>query len=128
MGYTNYWDQLKPFNNKQWDIIIKEYEYIKDNFSDDEGIIEDQTEKSDEIIFNGKSKNNLDHETFVLTKDFREPFYNGDNVKFNFCKTARKPYDLAVWHLLTFVKMVAPESIRINRDGWNYWREEKNEK
>ena len=72
---------------KQFENDEQVMEYIKDNFSDDEGIIEDQTEKSDEIIFNGKSKNNLDHETFVLTKDFREPFYNGDNVKFNFCKT-----------------------------------------
>ena len=68
MGYTNYWTHKKPFNDNQWDIIKKEYEYIKENFSDDDGIIEDQSEKSDEIIFNGKSKNNLDHETFVLTK------------------------------------------------------------
>ncbi len=67
-------DTEKPFNNSQWNIIKKEYDYIKENFSDDDGIIEDQTEKSDEIIFNGKSKNNLDHDTFVLTKDFREPF------------------------------------------------------
>ena len=125
MGYTNYWTQKKPFNNNQWDIIKKEYDYIKENFSNDDGIIEDQTEKSDEIIFNGKSKNNLDHETFVLTKDFREPFYNGDDVKFNFCKTARKPYDLAVWHLLTFVKMIAPNSIDIRRDGWYNGRKEK---
>ena len=55
---------------------------------------------------------------YGLTKNFREPFYNGDDVKFNFCKTARKPYDLAVWHLLTFVKMIAPSSINISRDGW----------
>ena len=81
---------IKNLNDNQWDIIKKEYEYIKENFSDDDGIIEDQSEKSDEIIFNGKSKNNLDHETFVLTKNFREPYYNGDDVKFNFCKTARK--------------------------------------
>ena len=53
MGYTNYWTQKKPFNNDQWNIIKKEYDYIKENFSDDDGIIEDQTEKSDEIIFNG---------------------------------------------------------------------------
>ena len=125
MGYTNYWTQKKPFNNSQWNIIKKEYDYIKENFSDnDDGIIEDQTKKSDEIIFNGKSKNNKDLETFVLTKDFREPFYNGDDVKFNFCKTARKPYDLAVWHLLTFVKMIAPNSIDIRRDGWYNGRKE----
>ena len=124
MGYTNYWIQKKPFNNRQWNIIKKEYDYIKDNFGVnnanryEENIIEDQTTKSDEIVFNGNEKNNLDHETFVLTKNFREPFYDGDDVKFNFCKTERKPYDLAVWHLLTFVKMIAPNSINISRDGW----------
>ena len=124
MGYTNYWTQKKPFNNSKWNIIKKEYDYIKENFSDDDGIIEDQTKKSDEIIFNGKSKNDQDHETFVLTKNFREPFYTGDDVKFNFCKTARKPYDLAVWHLLTFVKMIAPNSIDIRRDGWYHGEKE----
>ena len=51
-------------------------------------------------------------------------FSNGDDVKFNFCKTARKPYDLAVWHLLTFVKMIAPNSIDIRRDGWYNGRKE----
>jgi len=124
MGYTNYWIQKKPFNNRQWNIIKKEYDYIKENFGVnnaneyEENIIEDQSTKSDEIVFNGNKKNNLNHETFVLTKNFREPFYDGDDVKFNFCKTERKPYDLAVWHLLTFVKMIAPNSINISRDGW----------
>ena len=47
MGYTNYWTQKKPFNNSQWNIIKKEYDYIKENFSDDDVIIEDQTKKSD---------------------------------------------------------------------------------
>ena len=130
MGYTNYWIQKKPFNDRQWNIIKKEYDYIKDNFGVnnangyEENIIEDQTTKSDEIVFNGNEKNNLDHETFVLTKNFREPFYDGDDVKFNFCKTERKPYDLAVWHLLTFVKMIAPNSINISRDGWFNGRKE----
>ena len=130
MGYTNYWIQKKPFNNRQWNIIKKEYDYIKENFGVnnaneyEENIIEDQTTKSDEIVFNGNEKNNLDHETFVLTKNFREPFYDGDDVKFNFCKTERKPYDLAVWHLLTFVKMIAPNSINISRDGWFNGRKE----
>ena len=130
MGYTNYWIQKKPFNNRQWNIIKKEYDYIKENFGVnnaneyEENIIEDQTTKSDEIVFNGNEKNNLDHESFVLTKNFREPFYDGDDVKFNFCKTERKPYDLAVWHLLTFVKMIAPNSINISRDGWFNGRKE----
>ena len=132
MGYTNYWTQKKPFNNRQWNIIKKEYDYIKENFGvnngfEEEIIIEDQTTKFDEIVFNGNEKNKLNHETFVLTKNFRESFYDGDNVKLNFCKTERKPYDLAVWHLLTFVKMIAPNSIDIARDGWYYERKDKYE-
>ena len=123
MGYTNYWTQKTPLNNKQWGIIKKEYDYIKENFED--VLIEDQTKKTDEIVFNGIRKKEEDHETFVLTKQFRKPFYKGDNIKFNFCKTARKPYDLAVWHLLTFVKMIAPNSIDISRDGWSISREEE---
>lgn len=118
MGYTNYWTIKKKFTEQEWKTIKKEYDYIKENF---EGvIIEDQSKNKDEIIFNGLSKDENDHETFVLTKDFREPYYNGDDVKFNFCKTARKPYDLAVWHILTFAKIVAPNSIKIRRDGWSY--------
>ena len=56
MGYTNYWIQKKPFNNRQWNIIKKEYDYIKENFGVnnaneyEENIIEDQTTKSDEIV------------------------------------------------------------------------------
>ena len=48
MGYTNYWIKKKPFNNRQWNIIKKEYDYIKENFGVnnaneyEENIIEDQ--------------------------------------------------------------------------------------
>ena len=118
MGYTNYWTVEKEFTEQEWKTIRKEYDYIKENF--DEVIIEDQSKNEDEIVFNGLRKDDNDHETFVLSKVFRDPWYRGDNIKFNFCKTARKPYDLAVWHMLTFAKMVAPNSIKISRDGWSY--------
>ena len=105
MGYTNYWTYEKPFTNKEWNLVKKEYEQIKNWKS---ALIEDQTEHIDEIRFNGLSQgdDDLSHETFVLLKDFtkKEPIYEGDNVAWNFCKTARKPYDLAVWYLLSFVK------------------------
>ena len=121
MGYTNYWKQNKSFTDKEWKLVKDEYDYLKEVC---EGINIDETKKTDEIVFNGIRKKEEDHETFVLTKQFRKPFYKGDNIKFNFCKTARKPYDLAVWHLLTFVKMIAPNSIDIRRDGWSISRED----
>ena len=55
MGYTNYWTQKKAFTKSQWNIIKKEYDYIKENFVN--VLIEDQTEKPDEIVFNGLQKN-----------------------------------------------------------------------
>lgn len=40
-----------------------------------------------EVLFNGNEERDLDHETFYLTPSKDE---------WNFCKTARKPYDLLV--------------------------------
>jgi len=51
-------------NDDEYQKIKEEYEYIKE-VSD--GIIIDETEKADEIVFNGK---HLEHETFVLNKTF----------------------------------------------------------
>ena len=60
-----------------------------------EGIIIDQTKLKNEIVFNGNPKNEQDHETFYINK---QNVYDG----FNFCKTARKPYDLAVLAFIIF--------------------------
>ena len=128
MGYTNYWRRKKPFNDTQWIKIKDEYAYMTENFGNI--IIEDQTEKPDEIVFNGLRKGNLDHETFYIAKnsdsyppdkdivDYDAPYIEDDVDRYshNFCKTNRKPYDLAVWHLLTFMVQVAPECIEISRD------------
>ena len=67
MGYTNYWTYKKPFTNNEWDLVKKEYEYIKEILG---SIVIDQTEKNNEIFFNGNPTNDQDHETFVLRKDF----------------------------------------------------------
>ena len=124
MGYTNYWDQSKSFTDEEWKKVKDEYEYIKEIC---EGIIIDESEKSkkewklkqddDVIVFNGNPIGGLDHETFVLTKNPRtEEIYKGEDLSFNFCKTARKPYDLAVWHLLFFAKKNTKALSKISRD------------
>jgi hypothetical protein len=94
MGYTNYWHNKRAFTNDEWKKVKDEYEWLKEMA---EGIIIDESKNNDEIIFNGNSIGNLDHETFYISKKNNEP-------SFNFCKTARKPYDLIVWHLLYFIK------------------------
>lgn len=48
-----------------------------------------------EICFNGDRTSGMDHETFVVTPD---------PIDFEFCKTARKPYDLMVCAVLISMK------------------------
>ena len=115
MGYTNYWQQ-PDFTDEEWTKIKDEYKYIKDIC---EPTIKDETNSDDEIVFNGK----IEHETFTLFKNLKtmESEYNRDyltldNPRFNFCKTARKPYDIAVWHLLYFANIISNGKLDIGRD------------
>jgi len=41
---------------------------------------------------------------------------HSDNDGFNFCKTNRKPYDLVVWHMLTFMSHLLGKDFEISRD------------
>lgn len=117
MGYTNYWHQHNDFTDEQWKSIKEEYDYIKEVCGN---IIKDETTDLDEnthIIFNGIGDDA--HETFFLSKDAK-PFnfkkdYEGQDTSFYFCKTAMKPYDIAVWYMLTQIQRICP-SISISRD------------
>ena len=58
--------------------------------------------------------NDLGHETFHLTRK--------DSGNFNFCKTARKPYDLMVCAVLFLAKYHFKDKIKISSDGdMNDW-------
>tara|TARA_R100000655_G_C2974830_1_gene190956 strand:+ start:105 stop:434 length:330 start_codon:yes stop_codon:yes gene_type:complete len=108
MGYSNYWKQEKSFDDSEWKQIKDEYELMKLEL----GEIQDQTESDDEIAFNGIGEEQC--ETFILSKNVRTVAdFEGQDLSFNFCKTRELPYDLAVWHLLTFIKQFG---IKISRD------------
>ena len=93
MGYTRYW--LRTTEDIDEDFIefcnevIKTCEKlgIKIKGWNGEG---KPTITTKLISFNGDGENCLDHESFVLD----------DKIGFNFCKTARKPYDYAVRTIL----------------------------
>ena len=113
MGYTNYWHQHRDFTKIEWDQIKEEYDYIKEVC---EGVIVDETITADQIVFNGDSKKDLHYETFVIRKIVKtKKDYKEQDLSFNFCKTAMKPYDLAVWHMLCFINRICPE-FAISRD------------
>ena len=118
MGYTNYWYQTKSFTNEEWEKVLEEYDYIQDVLGVDELIIDDTKDYNVAIVFNGNPENDQDHETFLLYKDAKTKANApaiGD-ITFNFCKTAEKPYDIAVWHLLSFAYHNTKAITKISRD------------
>ncbi len=114
MGYTNYWYQRRSFTDEEWSKVLDEYDYIKDILGG--SVIIDESDVK-EIIFNGNPENGQDHETFILHKEAKtKPDYEGQDVSFNFCKTAEKPYDIAVWHLLSFCHTHTNAIWKVSRD------------
>lgn len=61
---------------------------------------------------NGKGEDA--HETFTMREHFSQNF---DEDAFNFCKTARKPYDLVVTACLTVLKHRLGDCINVTSDG-----------
>lgn len=104
MGYTHYTTQHKKFTNKEWKEIVKDIsailQYVQATKSvclaNGMGDCDTQPEITDShISFNGVGENA--HETFHLEKDGKG---------WSFCKTAFKPYDLAVTATLTYLSSV----------------------
>ena len=128
MGYTHYW----YYTSKQTDtdgmkevkrellllkrILPQTTETAGGYFSDEPLIIKNWEGKGypeildNEVAFNGDASRGHDHESFVFKIE------EGQNRKFSFCKTARKPYDFFVClALLSMVKNL--EGIEISTDG-----------
>ncbi len=61
-----------------------------------------------DIVFNGDASKGEDHETFLLSKV---------NSGFQFCKTARKPYDRYVKAVLLVAQHFAPGALDVSCDG-----------
>lgn len=112
MGYTHYW--RKKGNNpteQEWAVIktgakrvIREHRSILS--------LEYNKEKKApavndaHIMFNGRGV--MGHETFILERVAKS---------FEFCKTARKPYDAAVIAVLRMVQTVCPDWLELSSDG-----------
>lgn len=113
MGYTHYFEQKKAFTTPEWtnittatNLILKELPSDMICGSDGRG---DPIVSKVEIAFNGNAEDDRCHESFVITK--------AKNPDFNFCKTARKEYDVAVVAVLCIVEHFAPGKLDIGSDG-----------
>lgn len=121
MGYTHYMDQIKPAEPIAWQAICDDFRKMmatallskplpiqRDDDLEGHPLIDNTY-----IVFNGIGNNG--HETMVLQRDGKG---------FQFCKTARKPYDRAVTALLILADFHSPNTWLITSDGEpNDWQE-----
>jgi hypothetical protein len=97
MGYTHYW-KFNPTEKteKQFKNVLKDCQLIlanKGNIVICGGDGEGEPEITKDVIWlNGDRKNENNYETFYFS-----PF---EQTEFDFCKTAKKPYDLIVGAIL----------------------------
>ena len=123
MGYTHYFN-LKNNTNLN-DIVIKEkYKMAIELFKECQKYFPnvklcDWSGENEPfftefgMFFNGDKSNNLDHESFCLG-------YDENNVDYThgFCKTERKPYDIAVCCALLSFKEAFEDDFEYSSDGY----------
>ena len=116
-GYSNYWDHTEDFTNSEWSKIVrfakaaiktaeKHGIVIRDGWGKGNPVINNK-----EIYLNGDGENNLDHETFRITKK------HNPGSPWGFTKTARKPYDAVVATILVGIQKIAPKKFEPRADG-----------
>ena len=114
-GYTNYWEQSEDFTSSEWSKIVrvakaaikkaeKQGIVIRDGWGKGKPVVNNK-----EISLNGDAENNLDHETFYITKKLKDDW--------SFTKTARKPYDAVVATILVGIQKIAPKKFKPSADG-----------
>jgi hypothetical protein len=129
MGYTHYWSYLPE--SEQWQAafprLLADTRTILDHLAE-HGITTADAHgdgkpqlTADEIVFNGAEPD--EYESFILRTtqdpDTRHRTWRGDHFTWDFCKTAHRPYDLAVTATLLRAQQLVPWHFAIGSDG--YW-------
>jgi hypothetical protein len=121
MGYTHYWS-LPPGDPRYamvWPVIVEDTRRIVDAVRDlgvviagPDGHRRPVLAVSAGIAFNGDATTDLDYETFAVAA----PGFGGP-PRAEFCKTGRRPYDLAVAAVLLRCRLMLPGVFLIGSDG-----------
>lgn len=125
MGYTHYFTFKKPLQQKEFDAIKADVKVIEKSvngticetagasYPEDVVLLRDGLGEGDGVLyenngvfFNGEKE--LGHETMG---------FRVDDSGYSFCKTNRKPYDVAVCLTLLAMKHHLGEDIEITSDG-----------
>lgn len=112
MGYTHYFPQKRDFTFAEFQQLYKDTCRIAEmiesmGISLDLRFGQNEGERLDSISINGRGDGA--HETFLITQTVK--------ARFNFCKTLRKQYDLAVCLVLLRINAIAPRALKISSDG-----------
>lgn len=128
MGYTHYWRQPLRYTKAEWEQICKDVTAILNDVQHVQGIPladgmgghgSSPEITDDRIWFNGVGDNS--HETFIARRSV--PPLDADEKRWktrrgsDFCKTARKPYDIAVTACLAYFAAIERGPWRASSDG-----------
>jgi hypothetical protein len=115
MGYTHYFENKQDCPPEDWAKITDAFKRLQATaiINNDPLLIQKECDRAAapsvndlEIRFNGIEDDG--HETFMLLRKKK---------RFNFCKTARKPYDRVVVAVLCLANHFAPDVWDIGSDG-----------
>lgn len=111
MGYTHYWKITEELPREKFIEFAEGVKQLVATAQEAGVAIGDEEYSDTVIVFNGVAGDA--HESFYFTID-------GD--EFNFCKTAQKPYDIAVTASLILAKKIFGKAITVSSDGaWTDW-------
>ena len=126
MGYTHYCYKPKQFSPELWKKFTDDFKTILPHFEILLDKTTDQRLRIDEemVWFNGID--DYSHETFCFERvesAFEYEHNKNESLAFTCCKTARKPYDIAVCCALIIGAKHLP--IRVESDGDEEWEDAK---
>ena len=133
MGYTQYWFRQPEIDQEIFKSIVQDFRKIVQILPPEVilagGLGKGAPEISDEgVVFNGFGEGA--HETFdfprtLITQTWKEHEEYG--LRFEFCKTAQKPYDIAVTAFLIIAQHYLKDKLKVSSDGSNAdWDEARN--
>jgi hypothetical protein len=116
MGYTHYWESYAMTIPDEAVTVIKAL--LAKAYAD--GVVQLEYDDprppvvtAEEIRFNGVGENG--HETFHF--NVHDELRSWDGTPFDFCKTARKPYDALVMRVLIVLKYHLQDRLQVRSDG-----------
>lgn len=128
MGYTHYWYRPATIEESKYKAIVKDFRKVLKpmRFDDELGIRIDLGDgmgdnkpkiNNREVVFNGRRSKGEDYETFFFPPTDEGYVDERYGKVFNFCKTAERPYDIAVQVFLVIAKHHLGSDIIVKSDG-----------